>query len=352
MQNVKPYKVEYPLAGFEKPQVISTEDSTLLVPNSVYILLRRFSAKEDRRRLIAAPLLNNQINASQLGFENHLNFVYKKNGVLHPDEAFGLSALLNSAIVDRYFRIVNGNTQVNAAELRGMPLPPLDTIRQIGAKVRELASFDPNQVDSVVFSVLWQSKLLSEEFPMIQETRITMGKIEQAQEILELLGLPSAQQNEISALTLLALTQLSETSKWKDAACISLRVHDILVEIKQRYGREYAENTRETIRRQVLHQFEQAGLVLRNVDEPGRPTNSGLTNYTLSELALGCIREYGTSDWEIKREAFINQRGSLLELYEKAREQNKVPLRVADGTVDLLQKSMEHDSSQCCRWLQ
>jgi hypothetical protein len=124
---------------------------------------------------------------------------------------------------------------------------------RIGDKVQSIQNPTADQIDTIVFSTLWEMHLLPEEFPMIQETRITMGKIEQAQEILESLGLPPAQQNEISALTLLALAQLSEKTPWEEAKTHSLRVHDILLKIKERYGREYAENTRETIRRQVLH---------------------------------------------------------------------------------------------------
>lgn len=160
-----------------------------------------------------------------------------------------------------------------------------------------------------------------------------MGKIEQAQEILEALGLPSAQQNEVSALTLLTLAQLSEDTPWKDAKSESLRVHDILGEIKHRYGRVYAENSRETIRRKVLHQFEQAGIVIRNLDDPERPTNSGLNNYVLSDLVLDVIRAYSTSNWKAKSQDFVDQQGRLLDVYQKAREQTKIPLQIAEGKV-------------------
>jgi adenine-specific DNA-methyltransferase len=332
MQNVKPYQVEYPLEKFDKPQAILANDPSLLVPCSNYVLLRRFSAKEDRRRLISAPFLAEHFDFEQIGFENHLNVISKKKGSLSAHETIGLSAFLNSAIVDRYVRIVNGNTQVNAAEMRALPLPPLEVITEIGKKVEHIARPTPEQVDKVIFSTLWQTNLLAEEFPMIQETRITMGKIEQAQEILESLGLPSAQQNEISALTLLALAQLSERSAWKNAENPMLRVHDILVEIKQRYGREYAENSRETIRRKVLHQFEQAGIVIQNADDPARPTNSGLNNYMLSALVLDAIRSYSSSTWNKKRKAFLDQQGKLIDLYQKSREQIQIPLQVADGT--------------------
>jgi adenine-specific DNA-methyltransferase len=333
MQNVKPYQTEYPLDRFDKPQGILVNDPSLLVPNANYVLLRRFSAKEDKRRLISAPFIGEGFKFEQIGFENHLNVIFKKRGTLSTFETIGLSAILNSAIVDRYFRIVNGNTQVNAAELRILPLPPLEVIKNIGEKIQKVNTYEPEIVDGIIFSTLWESNLLSEEFPMIQETRITMGKIEQAQEILEAIGLPSAQQNEISALTLLALAQLSEKNAWKDAANPMLRVHDILIEIKQKYGREYAENSRETIRRRVLHQFEQAGIVIRNADDPTRPTNSGLTNYMLSELALAVVRAYGSSKWKVKVRGFVDQQGRLLDVYQKAREQTKIPLQVAEGKV-------------------
>ncbi len=331
MQNVKPYKVEYPLNNFGKPQAITQDDASLLVPNANYVLLRRFSAKEDRRRLVAAPLIGKNFPHAQIGFENHLNFIYRRKGELDEAEALGLSAVFNSALVDRYFRIVNGNTQVNAAELRALPLPPMEVIRQIGERLQDIDDPSTGIVDHLVFSTLWETKLLDESFPLIQETRIVMGKIEQAQEILASLGLPSAQQNEMAALTFLVLAQLSENSSWEDAAVKSLRVHDILTEIKQRYGREYAENTRETVRRQVLHQFEQAGIVLRNPDDPALATNSPRTHYVLSDLVLDALRHYGTPEWESKRNAFVNQQGSLLEIYQRAREQHEVPLQIGEG---------------------
>lgn len=331
MQNIKPYVVEYPLTKFDKPQAISINDSSLLMPNANYVLSRRFSAKEDKRRLVSAPFLGEKFNFEQIGFENHLNVIFRKKGTLSISETIGLSALLNSAITDRYFRIVNGNTQVNAAELRIMPIPPLEVINNIGEKIQKMQADTPEKIEGIIFSTLWESNLLTEEFPMIQETRITMGKIEQAQEILESLGLPSAQQNEISALTLLTLAQLSESTPWKNAKSESLRVHDILGEIKRRYGREYAENSRETIRRKVLHQFEQAGIVIRNIDDPERPTNSGLNNYVLSDLVLDVIQSYGTSKWKAKSKSFVDQQGRLIDVYQKAREQTKIPLQIAEG---------------------
>ena len=75
--------------------------------------------------MIAAPLLASEFPGEWVGLENHLNYIYRKQGSLETEEIYGLSALFNSALVDRYVRIANGNTQVNAAELRALPLPPL-----------------------------------------------------------------------------------------------------------------------------------------------------------------------------------------------------------------------------------
>jgi adenine-specific DNA-methyltransferase len=94
------------------------------VPNKNYVLLRRFSTKEDVRRIVAAPILQDQFKSDVIGIENHLNYIYHRVGTLSEDEAFGLAAILNCSLIDTYFRTFNGNTQVSATELRQMPLPP------------------------------------------------------------------------------------------------------------------------------------------------------------------------------------------------------------------------------------
>ena len=96
--------------------------------------MRRFSAKEEKRRLVAAPLIRGSLNANVVGLENHLNYIRGVSRELDEELAYGLSALLNSTFLDRYFRISNGNTQVSATELRAMPLPAERDIRSIGAE--------------------------------------------------------------------------------------------------------------------------------------------------------------------------------------------------------------------------
>jgi adenine-specific DNA-methyltransferase len=226
------------------------------------------------------------------------HYIYRKQGTLEIEETLGLSVLFNSALIDRYFRIVNGNTQVNATDLRTLPLPPLELIKQIGRETLVASKHNGSMdIDMLVISALRESGDLPPDFPIFRETRIIMGKIQEAQDVLKALGLPPAQQNEISALTLLVLAQLSEETPWGEAKRQSLRIHDILIEIKKHYDREYVENTRETIRRQVIHQFEQAGLVVRNPDDPTLATNSPRTHYALSDAGIRAIRNYRSEEW-------------------------------------------------------
>ena len=163
-----------------------------------------------------------------------------------------------------------------------------------------------------------------------------MKKIKQATQILKDLGLPRLQQNDRSALTLLALLGLSPRSEWKDATKSLIRVHDVLEFVKAKYNKTYAENTRETIRRQTLHQFEQAGIAERNSDDPTRPTNSPNNVYNISQQALATISAYGTPQWEEALRGFIGSQGRLVDKYQKIKSNNVLALPISgDKTITL-----------------
>jgi adenine-specific DNA-methyltransferase len=157
-----------------------------------------------------------------------------------------------------------------------------------------------------------------------------MSKVNEAIEILKQMGVPKAQQNERSALTLLALLDLKEETPWDKATQRLMRIHDILEFIKINYGKEYAENTREIIRRQTLHQFEQAGIVIRNPDDPKRPTNSPKTVYSVTDDAFEVIKRYGTPEWENYLQKFIENKGKLIEKYRKIRTKHQISIKVED----------------------
>lgn len=156
-------------------------------------------------------------------------------------------------------------------------------------------------------------------------------KVQEASDLLGSLGLPKAQQQERSALTLLALANLSKDTPWSAAERPLLRTVDIMSFMRKRYGKKYAPNSRETIRRQTLHQLEQARVVDRNPDDPTRPTNSGNTVYRLTEDAAAVLRNYGTKNLDRSVAAFIARFGSLQEAYLRRREGAKIPLRLSDG---------------------
>ncbi len=146
MQNVRPMRAEWPLGGTSKPQGIrfTPGSAKLLVKDATYILLRRFSAKEEQRRLVAAPLVRGWLRADMVGLENHLNYIHGTSRTVDTELAYGLSALFNSTFLDRYFRISNGNTQVSATELRAMPLPAEKHIRLIGKAVQSRIDSEPD----------------------------------------------------------------------------------------------------------------------------------------------------------------------------------------------------------------
>lgn len=154
-----------------------------------------------------------------------------------------------------------------------------------------------------------------------------MKKINEAKKILKALGLPGAQQNEMSALTLLALSGISKSAIWQNATQSSVTVSKgIMRFIADRYKKIYAPNTRETFRRQVLHQFVQARIANYNPDNPNLPTNSPLAHYALTDEALRAIKSYGTDSWNIKVNEFIEKHGRLLTKYIKQRNKNMIPV--------------------------
>lgn len=160
-----------------------------------------------------------------------------------------------------------------------------------------------------------------------------MSRVDDAISILAALGLPKAQQNERSSLTLLALAGLRPKAVWKSATAPLLRTVDIMNFMRDAYRKDYAPNSRETIRRQTLHQFEQARIVDRNPDDRARPTNSGKNAYRLTDPALLVIAAFGDkAAFERAVAAFREKFGSLTDHYRGTREMHRVPLVLADGT--------------------
>ena len=155
MHNVRPFVTRFPPENGKPTHIEVSEGSKrLLVPAKTYVLLKRFTAKEEKRRLVAGIMTVTDCYSEWIGLENHLNYVYRRGSELSQCEAFGLAAFFNSSIVDRYFRAISGNTQVNATEIRRMPIPDMATLIQIGERIEHIDMKDLTAVESVVGEVL------------------------------------------------------------------------------------------------------------------------------------------------------------------------------------------------------
>lgn len=129
--------VEWPNGGTRKPNalMLGPRADDLLVPGGHYVLVKRFSAKEERRRVVAAVYDPARVAADRIAFENHLNYYHFRGAGLPATVARGLTAFLNSTLVDLYFRQFSGHTQVNAADLRSLRYPAWDRLVALGRRV-------------------------------------------------------------------------------------------------------------------------------------------------------------------------------------------------------------------------
>jgi len=143
--------VHWPKLPARKPNAIldNAETRPWLVPSGVYLLTKRFTSKEERRRLVACLFDPNQVKSEWVGFENHLNYFHASGRGLERTLAVGLYAFLNSTIVDQYFRRFSGHTQVNATDLRTLRYPDRNTLQSMGRKIKTL-DLTQDEIDQLV----------------------------------------------------------------------------------------------------------------------------------------------------------------------------------------------------------
>ena len=143
--------VRWPTESGKRPNAIVSSDRTrdLLVPVGHYVLTRRFTAKEEQRRVVAAIYDPHLVDAPLVGFENHLNYFHARGAGLSPNLARGLALFLNSSLFDRYFRLFSGHTQVNATDLRKMPYPSREQLIRLGGHVKRRMP-DQEMVDTIL----------------------------------------------------------------------------------------------------------------------------------------------------------------------------------------------------------
>jgi len=146
-------QVEFPVQNGNKPQYLLASEDTARLQMKIanYILIKRFTSKEERKRLQCALLFKDDFSAyDSISTENHLNFITKINGDMTKEEMYGLFVVINSNYMDKYFRILNGSTQVNANEINSIPFPKFSHIIDLGLEALKHNSLDENTCDAIL----------------------------------------------------------------------------------------------------------------------------------------------------------------------------------------------------------
>lgn len=145
--------------------------------------------------------------------------------------------------------------------------------------------------------------------------------------ILKELRVPEKQQSDMCCYVLLALANIKKRDLWAEASNEWIRIHDVIAYTKDNYGVTYAENSRETIRKQAMHHFRNAAFI----EDNGLATNSPNYRYRLTDEALRTIQQFGTEDWSAARDAFLSMHESLIDQYASKRTMRKMPVKI-NGT--------------------
>ncbi len=322
--------VNWPIINSKKPSYLSSsiDVNNLVITGEYYVFVKRFSSKEERRRICAALFDPKKVSAKRIGIENHINYYHRRYGGLSKELAKGLTIYLNSSIVDQYFRQFSGHTQVNATDLRNLKYPNEIQLLALG---RRIGDKFPNQdeIDNIVTEELALSdKNVQNGIP---DPILAKKKIKEALNILKLLNVPRTQQNDRSALTLLALVNIRARTDWRDASENLIGITEMMDYFRENYGINYAPNTRETVRRQTIHQFIQLGLVVENPDDPTRPINSPKTRYVIEPNTLELIKTYGTSNWQDLLLQYIRKSPSISALQVRERSMPMIPVTLPGG---------------------
>ena len=297
-------KLEWPKT-MKKPNAIAVTEKSRkwLYPNEGhFVVTRRFTSKEERADASLRPSTHLICQARWWVSRTTSNVFHANQKGISQSLAHGLSVYLNSSLVDLYFRQFNGHTQVNAADLRSLHYPTRETLERLGKKTNKTA-LSRQEIDDLIEGEL--ALMTDEENPLLAQQ-----KIEEALQIVRALGMPRGQQNERSALTLLALLNLKPSGAWAAVEKPLMGITPIMEYCREHYGREYAPNTRETFRRQTMHQFVEAGIALYNPDQPDRPVNSPKACYQISAEAFAVIQTFGTDTWQTALDAYLEGRGN------------------------------------------
>jgi adenine-specific DNA-methyltransferase len=320
--------VQWPKLGGKKPNALVARAATqdLLIPTGFYVLVKRFSSKEERRRITAAVFDPGRVASTEVAFENHLNYFHAGGRPLSRNQAFGLAAFLNSTLVDSHFRQWSGHTQVNASDLRRLGYPSPAQLDRLGKTINGVFPGQDELDTRIEEELLDMPSLKKKKDPIRAKKRLA-----EATSILTQLGMPRGQQNVRSALTLLALLDLKPGMTWAEASSPARGISEMMGFFADHYGKVYAPNTRETVRRSTVHQFVQAGIAITNPDNLAKPTNSPQTVYQIEPGALELLKTFGTGEWDKALQVHLGSMETLRSRYAREREMERIPLKLADG---------------------
>lgn len=320
--------VKWPIQ--KKPNAISVSKETmssLWANKGYYVVIKRLSSKEEKRRISAAIYDSSDFPGEYVGFDNKLNVIHINKSGLDYQLALGICVYLNCTLLDRFYRLFGGHTQVNATDLRSLHYPDVTSLRRIGNRAAKV-ELSQNLIDEIIETEIENMPGKDNSVNPLKAQQ----KLDEALEIVKLLGMPRAQQNERTALTLLAFLNLSPEKAWSDIERPMLGVTPIMNWSEKVYGKEYAPNTRETFRRQTIHQFVDASICVYNPDKPDRAVNSPKACYQISTEVYDVLQKYGTSEWSSSLEEWLSKKDTLVEQYAMNRDMSMIPLTLDDGT--------------------
>jgi adenine-specific DNA-methyltransferase len=200
---------------------------------------------------------------------------------------------------------------------------------------------DQDEIDNIITEELLLNDKSKETD--IQDPIQAKRRIKEALSILQLLNVPKEQQNDRSALTLLALVNIRATTPWREASENLIGITEMMDYFRNYYGINYAPNTRETVRRQTVHQFMQIGLVIANPDDSSRPINSPKTRYVIESKILELIRTFGTTEWEVNLREYSHNAVSLGNLQVRERSMPMIPVTLPGGENILLSSGGQNE---------
>ena len=151
-----------------------------------------------------------------------------------------------------------------------------------------------------------------------------MSKLEEAKDILNQLKVPQKQQSDLCGYVILVMADIKKNDEWGNATNQWIRIHDVIRYIREFYGISYAENSRETFRKQAMHHFRNAAFI----EDNGKATNSPNYRYRLTDEMLSVVKSYQSKKWENERDNFLKSHNNLSDIYRSKKAMQKMPVKI------------------------